>query len=80
MSELTSKTIAELRDGFGSGELHRREIAESYNGVFVAAARTPTLTSSRRRTCLAAADAADTPGCNLGLLVGISAGSRICLC
>ena len=39
MTELTSKTIAELRDGFRSGEFTAREIAESFSAA-VAAART----------------------------------------
>jgi aspartyl-tRNA(Asn)/glutamyl-tRNA(Gln) amidotransferase subunit A len=38
VSELTSKTIAELRHGFRSGEFTAREIAESFNTA-VAAAR-----------------------------------------
>ena len=38
MIELTSKTIAELRDGFRGGEFTAREIAEQYNAA-VAAAR-----------------------------------------
>lgn len=39
MKELTSKTIAELRDGFRSGEFTAREIADAFNAA-VAAART----------------------------------------
>ena len=35
---LTSKTIAELRDGFRGGEFSAREIAEAYNAA-VAGAR-----------------------------------------
>ena len=38
MSELTAKTIAELRDGIRSGEFKAREVAEAYNAA-VAAAR-----------------------------------------
>ena len=37
MSELTSKTIAELRDGFRGGEYKAREIAEAYNDAVAAA-------------------------------------------
>src|SRR5689334_14115976 len=39
VKELTSKTIAELRDGFRSGEFTAREIADAFNAA-VAAART----------------------------------------
>ena len=39
MTELNSKSIAELRDGFRSGEFTAREIADSFNAA-VAAART----------------------------------------
>ena len=38
MSDLTSLSIAELRDGFRSGEFTAREIAEQYNTA-VAGAR-----------------------------------------
>ena len=34
MSELTSLSIAELRDGFRSGEFTAREIAESFNAAY----------------------------------------------
>ena len=37
MSELTSLTIAELREGFVGGEFTAREIAEAYNGAVEAA-------------------------------------------
>ena len=33
MSELTSRTIAELRDGFRAGEFSAREIATSFNAA-----------------------------------------------
>ncbi|HEX6661209.1 MAG TPA: Asp-tRNA(Asn)/Glu-tRNA(Gln) amidotransferase subunit GatA, partial [Sphingomicrobium sp.] len=39
MSELTAKSITELRDGFRAGEFSAREIAEDFNRA-VAAART----------------------------------------
>ena len=33
MSELTSKTIAELRDSFRAGKFSAREIAEGFNAA-----------------------------------------------
>ena len=36
MSDLTSKTIAELRDGFRGGDYKAREIAEAFNAAVVA--------------------------------------------
>jgi aspartyl-tRNA(Asn)/glutamyl-tRNA(Gln) amidotransferase subunit A len=36
-SDLTALTIAELRDGFRSGEFSAREIAEAYNAAVAAA-------------------------------------------
>ena len=36
MSELTAKTIAELRDGFRAGDFSAREIAESFNAAVAA--------------------------------------------
>jgi aspartyl-tRNA(Asn)/glutamyl-tRNA(Gln) amidotransferase subunit A len=37
VSELTAKTIAELRDGFRSGEFTAREIAEGFSAAVAAA-------------------------------------------
>ena len=36
MSELTVKTIAEIRDGIGEGEFSAREVAEAYNAAVAA--------------------------------------------
>jgi aspartyl-tRNA(Asn)/glutamyl-tRNA(Gln) amidotransferase subunit A len=33
VSEITSKTIAELRDGFRGGDFSAREIAEAFNAA-----------------------------------------------
>ena len=37
MTKLTSKTIAELRDGIRSGDFSAREVAESFNAAVAAA-------------------------------------------
>ena len=37
MSELTAKTIAELRDGIRGGQFKAREVAEAYNQAVSAA-------------------------------------------
>src|SRR5690348_13443552 len=59
MSELTSKTIAELRDGFRSGEFSAREIADAYNAAVAAARTLNAYTVETPDDALAAADAAD---------------------
>ena len=59
MTELTSKTIAELRDGFRSGEFTAREIAESYNVAVAAAKLLNAYTVETPNDALAAADTAD---------------------
>ena len=59
MSELTSKTIADLRDGFRNGEFTAREIAESYNAAVAAAKLLNAYTVETPDDALAAADAAD---------------------
>ncbi|MGN6058830.1 MAG: amidase family protein, partial [Sphingomicrobium sp.] len=59
MSELTSKSIAELRDGFRSGEFTAREIAESFNAAVAAAKTLNAYTVETPGDALGAADAAD---------------------
>ena len=59
MTELTSKTIAELRDGFRAGEFSAREIADSFNGAVAAARTLNAYTVETPEDALAAADAAD---------------------
>ena len=39
MSELTSLTIAQLRDGFRAGDFSAREVAEQYNAAVAAGGR-----------------------------------------
>ena len=59
MSELTSLTIAELRDGIRSGEFTAREIAEEFNAAVAAAKLLNAYTVETPDDALAAADAAD---------------------
>lgn len=59
MSELTSKTIAELRDGIGAGDFSAREVAEAYNAAVVAGRSLNAYTVETPELALAAADAAD---------------------
>ena len=59
MNELTSKSIAELRDGFRSGEFKAREIAEAYNEAAAAAKALNAYTVGTPDDALAAAEAAD---------------------
>ena len=78
MSELTSKTIAELRDGFRSGEFSAREIAESYNAAVAAARLLNAYTVTTPDDALAAAEAADKARGNGDLppLAGIPLGIK----
>jgi aspartyl-tRNA(Asn)/glutamyl-tRNA(Gln) amidotransferase subunit A len=57
--DLTSLTIAELRDGFRSGEFTAREIAEQYNAAVAGARSLNAYTVETPDDALAAADAAD---------------------
>src|SRR5213595_1736717 len=78
MTELTSLTIAELRDGIRSGEFTAHEVAQAYN-VAVAAARTlNAYTLETPEDALAAADAADKARGNGDLppLAGIPLGIK----
>ena len=59
MTQLTSKTIAELRDGFRSGEFTAREIAESFNAAVAAARTLNAYTIETPEEAQFAADAAD---------------------
>ncbi|HVF37543.1 MAG TPA: Asp-tRNA(Asn)/Glu-tRNA(Gln) amidotransferase subunit GatA, partial [Sphingomicrobium sp.] len=78
MSELTTKTIAELRDGFRGGEFSAREIAEAYNAAVVAGRSLNAYTVETPELALAAADAADAArvGGELKPLSGIPLGIK----
>ena len=78
MSNLTSKTISELRDGFRSGEFSAREIAESFNTAVEAAKLLNSYTVTTPEDALAAADAADKArgSGELGSLAGIPLGIK----
>ena len=78
MTDLTSKTIAELRDGFRGGEFSAREIAEVYNSAVAASKALNAYTVETPDIALAAADAADLAraGGNLQPLSGIPLGIK----
>ena len=78
MSELTSRTIAQLRDGFRAGEFSAREIAESYNEAVASAQPLNAYTVVTPEDALAAAEAADKArgGGELGSLAGIPLGIK----
>jgi aspartyl-tRNA(Asn)/glutamyl-tRNA(Gln) amidotransferase subunit A len=59
MSELTTKTITELREGFRGGEFSAREIAEAFNAAVEAGRALNAYTVETPELALAAADAAD---------------------
>jgi len=59
MSELTLKTITELREGFRGGEFSAREIAEAFNAAVVAGRSLNAYTVETPELALEAADAAD---------------------
>src|SRR6476659_2442344 len=75
MPELTSKTIAELRDGIRGGEFSAREVAEAYNDAVAAAKLLNADTVETPEDALAAADAADS-GRATGSLAGIPLGIK----
>jgi aspartyl-tRNA(Asn)/glutamyl-tRNA(Gln) amidotransferase subunit A len=75
VSELTSKTIAELRDGFRSREFTAREIAEAFNAAVAAAKTLNAYTVETPEDALAAAEAADS-GKSTGPLAGIPLGIK----
>ena len=59
MAELTSLTIAELRDGFRAGEYSAREIAAAFNAAVAGARALNAYTVETPDDALACADAAD---------------------
>jgi aspartyl-tRNA(Asn)/glutamyl-tRNA(Gln) amidotransferase subunit A len=59
MSELTLKTITELREGFRAGDFSAREIAEAFNAAVIAGRPLNAYTVETPELALAAADAAD---------------------
>jgi aspartyl-tRNA(Asn)/glutamyl-tRNA(Gln) amidotransferase subunit A len=59
VTELTTKTIAELRDGIASGTFSAREVAEAYNAAVAAGRALNAYTVETPELALAAADAAD---------------------
>ena len=75
---ITSKTIADLRDGFRGGEFSAREIAEAYNAAVVAGRPLNAWTVETPEHALAAADAADQARANDALkpLSGIPLGIK----
>jgi aspartyl-tRNA(Asn)/glutamyl-tRNA(Gln) amidotransferase subunit A len=75
VSELTSKTLSELRDGFRAREFTAREIAESFNAAVAAARSLNAYTVETPDDALAAADAADS-GKATGSLAGIPLGIK----
>ena len=60
MAGLTTKTIAELRDGFRAGEFSGREIANEYNAAVEAGRSLNAWTVETPELALAAADMADS--------------------
>ena len=78
MSELTSLTIAELRDGFRASDFTAREVAESYNAAVEASRLLNAYTVTTPEDALAAADAADRSRGkgDLGALAGIPLGIK----
>jgi aspartyl-tRNA(Asn)/glutamyl-tRNA(Gln) amidotransferase subunit A len=59
VSELTTKNIAELRDGIAGGDFSAREVAEAYNAAVEAGRALNAYTVETPELALAAADAAD---------------------
>jgi aspartyl-tRNA(Asn)/glutamyl-tRNA(Gln) amidotransferase subunit A len=59
MSDLTLKTITELREGFRAGDFSAREIAEAFNASVAAARGLNAFTVETPELALASADAAD---------------------
>jgi aspartyl-tRNA(Asn)/glutamyl-tRNA(Gln) amidotransferase subunit A len=59
VTELTARTIAELRDGFRAGEFSAREIADAYNAAVAAARSLNAFTVETPDDALASAEAAD---------------------
>jgi aspartyl-tRNA(Asn)/glutamyl-tRNA(Gln) amidotransferase subunit A len=59
MSALTSKTIAELRDGIAGGDFSAREVAEAYNAAVAGGRALNAYTVETPQLALAAAEVAD---------------------
>jgi aspartyl-tRNA(Asn)/glutamyl-tRNA(Gln) amidotransferase subunit A len=78
VTELTAKTIAELRDGFRSGEFTAREIAEQFNAAVAGAKALNAYTVETPQDALSAAEAADKARGNgdLPALAGIPLGIK----
>jgi aspartyl-tRNA(Asn)/glutamyl-tRNA(Gln) amidotransferase subunit A len=75
VSDLTAKTIAELRDGFRGGDFSAREIAEAYNAAVAASKALNAYTVETPEDALAAANEADS-GKSTGSLAGIPLGIK----
>jgi len=67
VTDLTAKTIAELREGFRAGEFTAREVAEQYNKAVASARALNAYTLETPDDALAAADAADKALAQIGL-------------
>jgi len=78
VTELTAKTIAQLRDGFRGGEFTAREIAEEFNSAVAAAKTLNAYTVETPEDALATAEAADKArgSFDLGSLAGIPLGIK----
>jgi aspartyl-tRNA(Asn)/glutamyl-tRNA(Gln) amidotransferase subunit A len=78
VSELTLKTIAQLRDGFRSGDFTAREIAEAFNAAVEAGRALNAYTVETPEDALACADAADAArgSGETGPLAGIPLGIK----
>ena len=78
MSELTSLTIAQLRDGLRAGDFSAREVAEQYNAAVAAGRSLNAYTVETPDDALAAADAADKArgSGELGSLAGVPLGIK----
>jgi aspartyl-tRNA(Asn)/glutamyl-tRNA(Gln) amidotransferase subunit A len=78
VTDLTAKTIAELREGFRGGEFTARELAEQYNTAVASARALNAYTVETPDDALAAADAADKArgSDELGSLAGIPLGIK----
>ena len=82
MTELTSKTIAQLRDGFRGGDFSAREIATEFNAAVVAGRGLNAWTVETPELALAAADVADQAkaGGEIKPLSGIPLGIKDLFC
>jgi aspartyl-tRNA(Asn)/glutamyl-tRNA(Gln) amidotransferase subunit A len=78
VTDLTAKTISELREGLRAGEFTAREVAEQYNTAVASARALNAFTVETPDDALAAADAADKArgSGELGSLAGIPLGIK----